>query len=178
MEDDLKKKWKTTSKINKNLFWIPLKFQGNPFLGLAQLSKIFLILISIFKGGVLNFTILLPSLHFFFGTLVFCFGPNRSFFFDLDFDQDEHIIFINQYAINQYNINCTHSHQTSKVILTAIIKIAGLHMQNIYQHIKQCALHIQQWSNSIHTPVCLSVCLMLDVCPLFCVTQYNSATPA
>jgi hypothetical protein len=33
MEDDLKK--------NKNLFSIPLKSRGKPFLGLAQLSKIF-----------------------------------------------------------------------------------------------------------------------------------------
>ena len=46
-EDDLKKmkKMKTTSKKNeddlkKNLFLIPLKFSGKPFLGLAQLSKI------------------------------------------------------------------------------------------------------------------------------------------
>ena len=35
-----KKKMKTTSK--KNLFLIPLKFRGKPFLGLAQLSQIFL----------------------------------------------------------------------------------------------------------------------------------------
>ena len=35
MEDDLKK--------IKNLFSIPLKFRGKPFLGLAQLSKIFLV---------------------------------------------------------------------------------------------------------------------------------------
>ena len=32
---------KTTSK--KNLFLIPLKFRGKPFLGLAQLSKIFIV---------------------------------------------------------------------------------------------------------------------------------------
>ena len=37
---------KTTSKKNeddlkKNLFLIPLKFRGKPFLGLAKLSKIF-----------------------------------------------------------------------------------------------------------------------------------------
>ena len=31
-------------KINKNHFLIPLKFRGKPFLGLAQLSKIFWIL--------------------------------------------------------------------------------------------------------------------------------------
>ena len=36
MDDDL--------KINKNLFSIPLKFRGKPFLGLAQLSRIFYIL--------------------------------------------------------------------------------------------------------------------------------------
>jgi hypothetical protein len=36
MEDDLKKK-----KKKKTLFSIPLKFSGKPFLGLAQLSKIF-----------------------------------------------------------------------------------------------------------------------------------------
>ena len=42
MEDDLKKiKMKTTSK--KNIFLIPLKFRGKPFLGLAQLSKILFI---------------------------------------------------------------------------------------------------------------------------------------
>ena len=67
MEDDHKKKWNTASKKigkqpkksiilkkgrrpqkkeddlnkNKNLFSIPLKFRGKPFLGLAQLSKIF-----------------------------------------------------------------------------------------------------------------------------------------
>ena len=35
MEDDL----------NKNLFMIHLKFRGKPFLGLAQLSKIFIIII-------------------------------------------------------------------------------------------------------------------------------------
>jgi hypothetical protein len=48
MENSLKKmkttkirgKKKKTSK--KNLFLIPLKFRGKPFLGLAQLSKIFL----------------------------------------------------------------------------------------------------------------------------------------
>ena len=36
---------KTTSK--KNLFLIPLKFRSKPFLGLAQLSKIFIIIIII-----------------------------------------------------------------------------------------------------------------------------------
>jgi hypothetical protein len=53
-----RKKWRTTLKnngkqpygrqlenkeddIKKNLFLIPLKFRGKPFLGLAQLSKIF-----------------------------------------------------------------------------------------------------------------------------------------
>ena len=36
MEDDLKK------KIKKNIFSIPLKSRGKPFLGLAQLSKIFI----------------------------------------------------------------------------------------------------------------------------------------
>ena len=35
-------KWKTTSTKNKIFFFIPLKFRGKPFLGLAQLSKIFL----------------------------------------------------------------------------------------------------------------------------------------
>ena len=50
MENNLKKnekKWKTTSKkrkkeddLQKNLFLIPLKFMGKPFLGLAQLFKI------------------------------------------------------------------------------------------------------------------------------------------
>jgi hypothetical protein len=39
MEDDLK------IKKNKNLFLIPLKFRGKPFLGLAQLSKILLFII-------------------------------------------------------------------------------------------------------------------------------------
>jgi hypothetical protein len=45
-----KKKWKTTSKKNKkkqkNLFSIPFKSRATPFLGLAQLSKIFIIIIS------------------------------------------------------------------------------------------------------------------------------------
>ena len=40
MEDDLNFKWKTT-KQSKNLFLISLKFRGKPFLGLAQLSKIY-----------------------------------------------------------------------------------------------------------------------------------------
>ena len=40
MEEDLKKKWRTTSKKIK-MFLIPLKFRDKPFLGLAQLSKIF-----------------------------------------------------------------------------------------------------------------------------------------
>ena len=47
IEDDLKKNWKMkTSK--KKLFLIPLKFRGKPFLGLAQLSKIFYTLILTF----------------------------------------------------------------------------------------------------------------------------------
>ena len=44
MEDDLKqrrRKEKNDIKKNQNLFLIPLKFWGKPFLGLAQLSKIF-----------------------------------------------------------------------------------------------------------------------------------------
>jgi hypothetical protein len=49
MENNLKKKWKTTSKRNENednlkknqIFSILLNFRGKPFLGLAQLSKIF-----------------------------------------------------------------------------------------------------------------------------------------
>ena len=45
MEDDLKEnkngRRPTKNKIKKNLFSIPLKFRGKPFLGLAQLSKIF-----------------------------------------------------------------------------------------------------------------------------------------
>jgi hypothetical protein len=41
MEDNLKKK----KKKKKNLFLIPLKFRGKPFLGLAQLSKIFEIMV-------------------------------------------------------------------------------------------------------------------------------------
>ena len=41
MEEDLKKK-KRRPTINENLFLIPLKFRGKPFLGLAQLSKIFI----------------------------------------------------------------------------------------------------------------------------------------
>ena len=40
MEEDLKKK-KRRPTINENLFLIPLKFRGKPFLGLAQLSTIF-----------------------------------------------------------------------------------------------------------------------------------------
>jgi hypothetical protein len=38
MVDDLKQKWKTTSK--KDFFSIPLIFRGKPFLRLAQLFKI------------------------------------------------------------------------------------------------------------------------------------------
>ena len=41
MENNLKKR-KTTSKKNKKIL-IPLKFRGKPFLGLAQLSKLFCI---------------------------------------------------------------------------------------------------------------------------------------
>ena len=41
MEDDLKKKMKMTYKKN-HLFSIPLEFRGKPFLGLNQLSKIFI----------------------------------------------------------------------------------------------------------------------------------------
>ena len=40
-EDDQKKEKKEDDLKNKNLFLIPLKFRGKPFLGLAQLSKIF-----------------------------------------------------------------------------------------------------------------------------------------
>ena len=45
MENNLTKKWKTTftkkeDDLKKNLFSIPLKLRGKPFLGLAQLSKI------------------------------------------------------------------------------------------------------------------------------------------
>ena len=40
-EGDLKKMEKNEDNLNKNLFLIPLKFRGKPFLGLAQLSKIF-----------------------------------------------------------------------------------------------------------------------------------------
>ena len=36
-----------TSKKNQNLFLIPLKFRGKPFLGLAQLSKIFYYYLSV-----------------------------------------------------------------------------------------------------------------------------------
>ena len=35
------KKKRRTNKNKKNLFLISLKFRGKPFLGLAQLSKIF-----------------------------------------------------------------------------------------------------------------------------------------
>ena len=43
MEDDLKKNQnrRLPKKKIKNLFSIPLKSRGKPFLGLAQLSKIF-----------------------------------------------------------------------------------------------------------------------------------------
>ena len=41
MEDELNLKWKT-KKNKKNLFLISLKFRVKPFLGLAQLSEIFL----------------------------------------------------------------------------------------------------------------------------------------
>jgi hypothetical protein len=39
MEDDLKKQTKKEDDLN--LFSIPLKSRGKPFLGLAQLSKIY-----------------------------------------------------------------------------------------------------------------------------------------
>jgi hypothetical protein len=38
---------KTTSKKNQNLFLIPPKFRGKPFLGLAQLSKIFVFFLTV-----------------------------------------------------------------------------------------------------------------------------------
>ena len=41
MEDDPKNTKNDDLKKNINLFLIPLKFRGKPFLGLAQLSKIF-----------------------------------------------------------------------------------------------------------------------------------------
>ena len=52
MDDNLKKieiksrpqKKRKTTNNKKNLFFIPLKFRGKPFLGLAQLSKIIIIL--------------------------------------------------------------------------------------------------------------------------------------
>ena len=40
IEDDLKKNWKMKTSKKKS-FLIPLKFWGKPFLGLAELSKIF-----------------------------------------------------------------------------------------------------------------------------------------
>jgi hypothetical protein len=55
MEDDLKKKMEDDlKKTKKKLFSIPLKFRGNPFLGLAQLSKIFLFLTSVIRGVFLG----------------------------------------------------------------------------------------------------------------------------
>ena len=46
-EDDLKKMKNEEDLIKKikNLLLIPLKFRGKPFLGLAQLSKIFVYLL-------------------------------------------------------------------------------------------------------------------------------------
>jgi hypothetical protein len=42
MEDDLKKKMKKNGDdMKKNKILIPLQLRGKPFLGLAQLSKIF-----------------------------------------------------------------------------------------------------------------------------------------
>jgi hypothetical protein len=43
IEDDLKKieNRRRPQKAKQNLFSIPFKFRGKPFLGLAQLSKIF-----------------------------------------------------------------------------------------------------------------------------------------
>ena len=58
MEDDLRNKNKNGRRpqkygrqpneddLKKNLFSIPLKFRGKPFLGLAQLSKICIIIIN------------------------------------------------------------------------------------------------------------------------------------
>ena len=67
MEDNLKKikknkdylkkneKWRRPKKkIKKNLFSIPLKFRGKPFLGLAQLSKIFLDIITTVSFGIIG----------------------------------------------------------------------------------------------------------------------------
>ena len=56
MEDDLKKNEKNgrrpkKRKRKKNLFLIPLRFRGKPFLGLAQLSKIFNIYFGIIYFG-------------------------------------------------------------------------------------------------------------------------------
>ena len=45
MEDDEKNNGKQPKK--KSSFLIPLKFRGKPFLGLAQLSKIFIYLLFI-----------------------------------------------------------------------------------------------------------------------------------
>jgi hypothetical protein len=51
-EDDLKKKMeKNEDDLKKNLFLIPLKFRGQPFLGLAQLSKIFDVFLVIYVGS-------------------------------------------------------------------------------------------------------------------------------
>jgi hypothetical protein len=59
MEDDLKK-----IKNQKNLFSIPLKSRGKPFLGLAQLSKIFyLILKDKNKKGITKGEFTLPHKH-------------------------------------------------------------------------------------------------------------------
>ena len=91
MEDDLNnfrngrrpekfQKWKTTSKISKmednlnfskmedkknHLFLISLKFKGKPFLGLAQLSKIFYYYVtaSRFYFGNYNSFLLCNSFH-------------------------------------------------------------------------------------------------------------------
>ena len=49
MEDDLKKrKEKKEDDLKKTLFSMPLKFRGKPFLGLAQLSKIFVVFVGTF----------------------------------------------------------------------------------------------------------------------------------
>jgi hypothetical protein len=46
MEDDLKKNGRQPKRRGEtNLFSIPLKFRGKPFLGLAQLSKIFIYIV-------------------------------------------------------------------------------------------------------------------------------------
>jgi hypothetical protein len=72
VEDNLKKKKmkKEDLKKYKNLFLLPLKFRGKHFLGLAQLSKIFLQFIELTMKSKIN--------SIFLNAFVFCSAWSKS----------------------------------------------------------------------------------------------------